>query len=132
MRYPDNDRLFREPTIVRVSRMPAISSRAACPRSQRPTGTSATATASPAAAPSARRRVSAGRDIEEQPPIALDRDRAIRVCDDVLASSPAHLVEVVLAVVRGANRLGDELGPVGRHDDAASDAADDTCGLALL
>ena len=40
-------------------------------------------------------------------------------------------MEVELAVVRGADRLGEQLGSRGRHDHAAVDLAGDACGLAL-
>ncbi len=61
--------------------------------------------------------------------------RAPRGCPrpavDVRAPARAHRLEVVAALVRVANHLGEQLGAAGRDDDAAADSLDHLGGLAL-
>ena len=71
-------------------------------------------------------------DLLEQGAVPGDGDLATRLPDDVIASSPAHGVEIVLAVPGRADRRGDGARVARRDDDAAADVADEAGGLALV
>src|SRR5207253_565418 len=67
----------------------------------------------------------------KEPAVPRNRDLAVGFGNDILARAAAHLLEVVLAVVRCADHFGDTVGPARRYDDAAADAPDDGRSLAV-
>src|SRR2546423_11888264 len=78
-----------------------------------------------------KRRRSPVDELVEERAVAADGDALVGLGGDVLTPAATHLVEVELAVVRAADRGGDELRPAGRDDDAAADRLDELRGLAL-
>src|SRR5207302_4104204 len=109
--------------------MPATWASIARRLSQRPTRTS-TITRASAPQAASRRRLRAS-DLTEEPAVPGNRDLAVGFGNDILARAAAHLLEVVLAVVRCADHFGDTVGPARRYDDAAADAPDDGRSLAV-
>src|SRR5262249_8727500 len=71
------------------------------------------------------------RKLEQQLPVGADGDVAVALRGHPLPPEAAHAVEVVLAVVRVADRTCEQLRTARRHDDSAADLLHDLCGLAL-
>ena len=72
------------------------------------------------------------RKLEQELAVAADRHVAIGLGGDPLAPEPAHPLEVVPAVVRVANRAGEQLGTARRDDDPTADLLHDLRGLAVV
>src|SRR5579864_1023974 len=120
-----------EPIATRTRSMPSTCDRAHRLRSHRPTATSSPSTRTPATAAIAHRLRLVTDDLHQQLLVPADGNEPVGLGDDVLAPAPAHLGECELSRVRTADRLGEQLRPTRRNDDAASDPRNELRGLTL-
>src|SRR5689334_18548638 len=110
-----------------------------CPRScpctqrllsHRPSRAVATIATTTSTAAKTRRR-SARCDLMQKLPVAADGDLAVSLAYDERAAAPSQFLEVVPSVVRGPDRLGDELRPVRGRENATADRRHDRRRLAI-
>src|SRR5205814_6766322 len=71
-------------------------------------------------------------DLLEQRAIPGERRLATRLPNDVVASAPAHGLEIVVTAVCRPDRSGQLLRVARRYDDAAADLPHELRGLALV